>query len=141
MNKEPSYNESDLKDHMGVWLWLENKRGEIFMFYHKKFGCWTIPLEKSDPEETLNDAIYRTGKEEIGIAIKNFEIIHTQKDEYIRNGSLVNVQGSLIRVTEYENEPINTEPEKHTDYAWKSKDFIKGLEDSTDAVKSLQNYI
>ena len=116
MKKETSYNESDLKDHMGIWLWLENPDGEILMQYHKKFGCWTIPLEKSDPGETLEEAISRTGIEELGINISNYEIVHTQDNEYERRGQRVNVVGSLVKVVDFEGTPINKEPEKHTDF-------------------------
>ena len=141
MKEKPQYNESDLKDHLGVWLWLQNEKGEILMQYHKKFGCWTIPLEKSDPGETLEEAIVRTGKEELGIDIKEYEVVHQQEDSYIRNGQIVNVRASLIKVNDYQGIPSNMEPEKHTDFEWKSTEFVLGLEDSTDAVKALQKYI
>lgn len=141
MEKKPVYNESDLKDHLGIWLWLENENGEIFMFYHKKFGCWTIPLEKSDPGETLNEAVLRTGNEELGINITNFAIVHTQENNYIRDGNKVKVEASLVKVLCYDNEIRNMEPDKHLDADWKNKEFILKLEDSTDAVKALQEYI
>ncbi|HNR52979.1 MAG TPA: NUDIX hydrolase [Candidatus Dojkabacteria bacterium] len=141
MEKNPVYNEADLKDHLGIWLWLENEKGEILMFYHKKFGCWTIPLEKSDPGETLNEAILRTGTEELGIDIANYEIVHTQGNSYIRDGNRVNVEASLVKVLCYDNEITNMEPDKHLEVDWKSKEFILKLEDSTDAVKALQEYI
>lgn len=141
MKKEPIYNESDLKDHMGIWLWIENSKGEVLMQYHKKFGCWTIPLEKSDPGETLDEAILRTGVEELGIDISRYEIAHTQNDTYERDGELVKVYGSLVKVGAYEGTPVNKEPEKHTDFGWKSREFVLDLHDSTDAVNSLQKFI
>jgi isopentenyldiphosphate isomerase len=141
MNEKPQYNESDLKDHLGVWLWIQNERGEILMQYHKKFGCWTIPLEKSDSGETLKEAIIRTGKEELGIDINRYEIVHQQENTYLRNGQNVNVRASLIKVNNFDGVPLNMEPQKHTDFGWKSIEFIQGLENSTDAVKVLQKYI
>lgn len=141
MKKDPTYNESDLKDHMGIWLWIENSQGEILMQYHKKFGCWTIPLEKSDPGESLDDAISRTGIEELGINIGEYEIAHIQDDTYERNGNLVKVRGFLVNVKTYEGIPANKEPEKHTDFGWKSKEFLLDLNGSTDAVKALQEVI
>jgi len=141
MNERPQYNETDLKDHLGIWLWIQNERGEILMQYHKKFGCWTIPLEKSDPGETLEEAIIRTGKEELGINISKYKIVHQQKNSYLRNGQNVNVRASLVKVNNFDGTPLNMEPEKHTDFGWKSVEFIRGLENSTDAVKALQKYI
>ena len=141
MRKEPQYNESDLKDHLGVWLWIQNEKREILMQYHKKFGCWTIPLEKSDPGETLEDAVIRTGREELGIDIKEYEIVHQQENSYIRDGQNVNVKASLIKVNAFDGTPSNMEPEKHTDFGWKSIEFVSGLDNSTDAVKALQKYI
>jgi 8-oxo-dGTP pyrophosphatase MutT (NUDIX family) len=111
------------------------------MQYHKKFGCWTIPLEKSDPGETLEEAIIRTGKEELGIDINKYEIVHQQENSYLRDGQSVNVRASLIKVNSFDGIPSNMEPEKHTDFGWKSTEFIQGLENSTDAVKALQRYI
>ena len=141
MKEKPQYNESDLQDHLGVWLWIQNENEEILMQYHKKFGCWTIPLEKSDPGESLEDAILRAGKEELGIDITKYEVIHQQGNSYIRDGKEVNVIASLVKVGSYDGTPANMEPEKHTDFGWKSKEFILGLENSTDAVKALQGYI
>jgi len=141
MNKEPQYNESDLKDHLGVWLWIQNNKGEILMQYHKKFGCWTIPLEKSDPGETLEEAIIRTGREELGIEINGYEIVHQQENSYLRDGQNVNVKASLIKVNTFDGTPSNMEPEKHTDFGWKSVEFVSELDNSTDAVKALQEYI
>jgi isopentenyldiphosphate isomerase len=141
MNERPQYNESDLKDHLGIWLWIQNEREEILMQYHKKFGCWTIPLEKSDPGETLEEAIIRTGKEELGININKYEIVHQQENSYLRDGQNVNVRASLIKVNSFDGIPSNMEPEKHTDFGWKSIEFVQGLENSTDAVKALQKYI
>ncbi len=141
MEERPAYNNSDFMDHMGIWIWLENTKGEIFMLYHKKFGCWTIPLEKSNPDETLDHAIHRTGSEELGIEIDKYDVIHTQEDEYLRDGHLVNVKGFLVKVLEYENEPVNTEPEKHPEFGWKSKQFVKEITNSTDAVIALQKFL
>ncbi len=75
MNKNPQYNESDLKDHWGISLWIQNEKNEILMQYHKKFECWTIPVEKSEPEETLEETTIRTGQEELGIDIKEYEVV------------------------------------------------------------------
>lgn len=141
MKEKPQYNESDLKDHLGVWLWIQNENDEVLMQYHKKFGCWTIPLEKSDPGETLEEAVIRTGREELGIDIKEYEIVHQQENSYIRDGQNVNVKASLIKVNAFDGTPSNMEPEKHTDFGWKSREFISGLDNSTDAVKALQKYI
>ncbi len=141
MRKEPQYNESDLKDHLGVWLWIQNEKREILMQYHKKFGCWTIPLEKSDPGETLEDAVIRTGREELGIDIKEYEIVHQQENSYLRDGQNVTVRASLIKVNSFDGNPSNMEPEKHTDFGWKSVEFVSELDNSTDAVKALQEYI
>ena len=141
MRKEPQYNESDLKDHLGVWLWIQNEKREILMQYHKKFGCWTIPLERSDPGETLEDAVIRTGREELGIDIKEYEIVHQQENSYLRDGQNVTVRASLIKVNSFDGNPSNMEPEKHTDFGWKSVEFVSELDNSTDAVKALQEYI
>lgn len=141
MREKPQYNESDLKDHLGIWLWIQNEDGQILMQYHKKFECWTIPLEKSDPDETLEEAIIRTGKEELGVDITKYEIVHQQENSYLRDGHTVNVKASLVKVNNYEGTPSNMEPEKHPDFGWKSQEFVLGLDNSTDAVKALQKYI
>lgn len=141
MKEKPKYNESDLKNHLGVWLWIQNEQGEILMQYHKKFGCWTIPLEKSNPGETLEKAIIRAGKEELGIDINEYEIVHQQENSYLRDGQDVNVRASLIRVNTFDGTPSNMEPEKHTDFGWKSIEFVRRLDNSIDAVKALQKHI
>lgn len=116
MVKAPVHNESDLIDHMGIWLFLENETGEILMQFHNKFGCWTIPLEKSDPEETLGDAIVRAGKEELDIEITDYEVIHSQEDKYLRDGVMVKVVGNLVKVNSYNGTPRNVESEKHSEF-------------------------
>ena len=141
MKEKSQYNESDLRDHLGVWLWIQNKEGQILMQYHKKFGCWTIPLEKSDPGETLEDAVIRTGREELGIDIKEYGIVHQQENSYLRDGQDVTVRASLIKVNSFDGNPSNMEPEKHTDFGWKSVEFVRELDNSTDAVKALQKYL
>lgn len=141
MKTNPQYNESDLKDHLGISLWIQNEDGEILMQYHKKFECWTIPVEKSEPGETLKEATIRTGKEELGIDINEYEVVDQQEHNYLRNGHNVNVKIFLIKVKTFDGIPTNMEPEKHTDFEWKSVDFVKELDDSTDAVRALQKYV
>ncbi len=53
----------------------------------------------------------------------------------------MNVKIFLIKVKTFDGIPTNMEPEKHTDFGWKSVDFVKELDDSTDAVKVLQKYV
>jgi ADP-ribose pyrophosphatase YjhB (NUDIX family) len=141
MYKNPQYNESDMENHLGIWLWIENKKEEILMLYHKKYNCWTIPLEKSNPNENLEDAIKRAGQEEVGIEINDFEIIHTQTNKYIRDGRPVKVKASLVRVKNFSGIPKNMEPEKALDLCWKTKEFTLQLESPMDAVKVLQKYL
>jgi hypothetical protein len=57
MNGDIQYNKRDLADHLGIWLFIEREDGCIYMQYHNKFGCWTVPLEKSEPGETLEEAL------------------------------------------------------------------------------------
>lgn len=141
MKKGITYNQSDLHDHLGIWLWIENEKKEILMLYHKKFDCWTIPLEKSDQGETLDEAIKRAGEEELGIEIEKYEIIHTQVNKYIRENIPVIVTASLVKVKRFSGTLKNMEPEKALDFDWKSKEFILSLESPMDAVKTLQKYL
>lgn len=141
MSQQIKYNQSDLVDHIGIWLWIENKYEKIYMLYHNKFDTWTIPLEKSEPNESVHDAIVRSGTEEVGIEIIDYQIMHEQFNEYERNGIQVKVKGILVKVLHYNGNPQNLEPHKHSQSDWKSKDFIKGLKTEMHAVMALQQYI
>jgi ADP-ribose pyrophosphatase YjhB (NUDIX family) len=135
-NKAPNYKEKNLPDHLGIWLWIENNQEETYMLFHKKFNNWTIPLEKSSPKETLEEAILRTGREELGIEISNYKILHKQENQY----SNTKVLGHLIKVLKYKGTIQNLESQKHTDTGWKSKEFIKQLPEKLDVIKVLKRY-
>lgn len=141
MKSKVQYNKSDLVDHLGIWLWLENENGEIFMQFHNKFGCWTIPLEKSEPGEPLRDAIARAGMEELGIEITKWEIVHEQNDKYLREGKTIHVRGYLVKVIKYWGTVRNVEEDKHSEAGWKNKEFVSSLNNTTDATKALQMYL
>lgn len=141
MNRNPNYTKTDLQDHMGICLWIENRNNEILMQYHKKFECWTIPLEKSEIGETLKEAIIRTGEEELGIDIKQYEVVHNEKKEYLRKDLQIFVDYYIVKVTKYYGVPENREPEKHSDFGWKTKTFLLNQTDSTDGLKMLQRIL
>ena len=111
------------------------------MLYHNKFDSWTIPLEKSESNESLHEAIIRSGIEEVGLEIIDYQIMHEQLDEYLRDGKQVKVKGILVKVLHYNGNPQNLEPHKHSQSGWKSKKFIKGLKTKMHAVMTLQEFI
>ncbi len=53
----------------------------------------------------------------------------------------MNVRASLIKVITIDGTPPRMEPEKHTDFGLKLREFVSRLENSPDAVKALQKYI
>lgn len=68
---------------------LENAKGEILLAKRKfapKKGYWDLPGGFMDLNESMEQAVKRELKEELGIGIKNFSFFHSYADRYLYKG-------------------------------------------------------
>lgn len=108
---------------------------KILALHHKKHMLWSIPLGKVEAGETVEEALNREMREELGINIKKANKI---ADEvltcYIPEAT--EVRTVVLEVLEYEGEIENLEPKKHSDIKFVDYDTLSEME-STEATKLL----
>jgi len=109
------------KDFIGVGVGavLINMNEEILLLLRKKspeVGCWTIPGGTVEFGETIEDAILRELKEELGIESKIIKLLrvtnHILKEEGVHWVS----PAFLVKLLN--GTPTNKEPESHSDINW-----------------------
>ena len=93
----------------GEWLLLQRKRSP-------EAGCWSIPGGKVDWMETIEEAIVREVKEELGVVVQLERLLgvtnHRLREEDA-HWVAPTFQASIL-----EGVPYNVEPEKHEAVRW-----------------------
>ncbi|MEG0728144.1 MAG: NUDIX hydrolase [Anaerovoracaceae bacterium] len=117
-----NYTEEDLVDHGGVSALILGNHSvpRMLIFWHKKLQKWTIPVGKIKHNEVSYHALIRECKEEVDIDVVNWTNIKMFRQQFEREGRMVNIYQYLYLVapTEYKGEARNAEPDKHSDMKW-----------------------
>jgi len=121
------YTPEDLVDHDVVAVIIKNKKEEILMQEHMKFGFWTIPVGKVKPGQSIEEGLKMEMKEECDIEVIKFKELAKKNYVYERRGNIVRVIGHIINVLKYNGDIKNNEPEKHRQQKFISLEDIKKM--------------
>jgi len=128
-----SYNDEDLVHHEGIAAVIKNKKGQILMQDHVKYGFWTLPVGKTKYEKDIVSGLKEELLEECGIIVKDFKELAKRKYIYTRNRRRVIVNLHLFEITKYSGIVKNKEPHKHREQKFMSLEEIKRLPYLSDA--------
>lgn len=106
---------------VGATLLALNPRNELLMLKRNDNGCWGVPGGAMEIGESLEDTVKRETKEEIGLAINDFELfgVYSGKELYYRypNGAEVyNV--SVVYIARNISTTIEVNPDEHNEYGY-----------------------
>ncbi len=107
------------KIRVGVYAILEKDGKLLFSQYADGIfkGEYNFPAGHVDGNETLKEAMCRELKEELGIDVKESDLLHLHTSH--RNGTVEYID-VYFKVTKWEGTPENKEPDKCSDLRWKS---------------------
>ncbi|HHW71526.1 MAG TPA: NUDIX domain-containing protein [Clostridiales bacterium] len=115
------------RDYIGVGVGavILNDKGEVLLLLRERApeaGCWSIPGGKVELFETIEEAIKREVKEELGVDIDIIEllgvtdhIVETEEVHWVAPTFLANIVGGQVR---------NMEPKKHEEVKWFSVEAL-----------------
>lgn len=78
---------------------LENEKGEMLLVrrkYNPKKGYWDLPGGFVNISESMEDAVRREIKEELGIDLKTFTYFSSYPDRYFYNGKYEKILGFIF---------------------------------------------
>lgn len=122
-----NYNLEDLESHDGVAAIIKNKKGQVLMQEHVKYGFWTIPVGKVKVGQKIGDALREEIHEECNLIINSCRELLTKEYVYTRNRSRVKVIAHLFEVVAYSGTLKNNEPQKHRQQLFMDIETIKKL--------------
>lgn len=122
-----NYNAEDIVDHYGVAVVIKNKKGEILMQEHMKYGFWTIPVGKVKKGQSVEEGLKEEIFEECNIFIEEFKEIATKEYSYDRNEKNVKVFSHLFEIVKWSGKMKNNEPKKHKTQIFMPLEKIKRL--------------
>ena len=125
--KKIKYTEEDIFDHDGIVAVIKNKKGEILMQEHLKYGFWTIPVGKVKKGQNIEEGLKEEMLEECNIVIEKSKELKTKRYTYKRKGVKVKVHVHLFEILNYKGRIKNNEPHKHKQQKFKSIDEVREL--------------
>ena len=109
----PLVNKEDIKDHYGVGA-VVHKDDQIVLLYHKKYSFSTIPIGKVPVDGNTADGIKQELLEELGIEVKELNLLGSFNKTYYRGGSVyTNIHSFLFDIIDFSGTIENKEPLKH----------------------------
>ncbi len=94
---------------------------------HNKYGFWTIPIGKANPDQTPEEGLQQEIQEECNLKILECKELIQRKFIYERNGKMVNVLSHIYEVLKYTGVMKNNEPHKHKKQMFIPLEKIKQL--------------
>ena len=109
------------RDYIGVGAGavIMNDNDEILLLLRNKepeAGCWSIPGGAIEFFETLEDAIVREVKEEVGVIAEVIDLLGVTNHIIPEEGLHWVTTPFLVKIKE--GIPTNLEPQKHLDLRW-----------------------
>lgn len=113
--------EKDKRIHVGCGAHILNEKNQILLMKRSKncknqVGCWTVPGGKVEYFETVEDAIKREVKEELGVDIEVIQLLSVTDDilpqenqHWVSPQFLCKIKSGVI---------TNKEPHKCDDIQW-----------------------
>jgi mutator protein MutT len=80
-------------------------------------GCWNLPSGHLEEGETIDQAVIREAREEIGLTLHPADLRFVHMCHF-RNPEGQARMGAFFEVTSWEGEPYNAEPHKCARIAW-----------------------
>lgn len=137
-----NYNQEDLiPKHNGVAVLIFNKKGEVLVQDHVKYGFWTIPVGKCKQGESMEDGVRKEMFEETGLTVLKLEKIDEKVFKYDRLAVEVEVTLGLFRVIAYSGEMINKEPDKHRVQKFVPVKWLLSQQNVSDGTKMARAYL
>ena len=136
---------NETKMRVAVNLILINEKGEIYLQLRggKKAGAdtWAIPGGTQGLLETMEQCIIREAREELGIVIKEEDLIYNNMFECLSTPEKHYFHHAFV-CKKWEGTPKNVETEKCKDSRWFSVDAIKKIprENMFISYANLDNY-
>ena len=121
------YTEEDMADHEGIASVIKNRKGQILMQEHAKYGFWTLPVGKIKAGQTAAEGLKEELFEECGIIVEGFRETASKKYSYTRKKREVSVFIHLFEITGYSGDIKNREPHKHLKQEFISLEEIKKM--------------
>jgi 8-oxo-dGTP diphosphatase len=109
-----------------------------------KDGYYSLPGGHVDPGESYTQAACREAGEEVGIVLKPDQLKHVLTFQAYDADAVR--AGAFFEATNWQGEPHNAEPDKHSEIAWFDQDNLPDTITETtllrlNALASGQNYI
>lgn len=125
--KKIKYNAEDILDHHGIAAVIKNKKDEILMQKHIKYGFWTIPVGKVKTGQSVKEGLRQELLEECNILVEKSKQLKTKKYIYNRDKREVEVKQHLFDILKYKGKLKNNEPHKHKQQNFFSLSKIKRM--------------
>lgn len=107
-------------------------------------GCWNFPGGLLEKDETLIAAAQREAQEETGvfIPINSLKLVHVLQVN-VNHTNTKDILGFYFITDTWDGEPINNEPDRHSDIGWFSIDALPDriTAHAVQALDGLQNNV
>jgi 8-oxo-dGTP diphosphatase len=124
----------------GVSIIVLNKEREYLIFFHKKLNIWAPPSGKVEPDENIEDAVFRELKEEVGITLKEIKFLFNEIID-LSKYKMGKLDVYTYLVEKYEGDPENMEPDKHENLQWIKKEDLLKLNPITSSLRKALEYL